>query len=243
MAAAALGCRAAAGRRLRAPGRFRCAEILEGRGDREAQSLKHHVPRGPRLLSVLGKEAGNRPLSWRLLYEQRGTRSAPPFCNSNLPPRNQFEKKREERNARVQLLRKRAGAWLRGTISRGQWGVTPRMRPAARKNRRRDLRPRLAHARAGLSQSSQAPVTCRPQFAFEAFARGWLRRGAREHGHSVSVSEALAVACGVLRDRGETGCVRSGKRECSRDSVTSGARRRHRVPEGPAVIARDVPGG
>lgn len=52
VAASALGSEAAPGRPRSAPGRFRCAEILEGR-DQPARSLKHHVLQEPRL-SVLG---------------------------------------------------------------------------------------------------------------------------------------------------------------------------------------------
>lgn len=125
--AAALGAKAAAGRRLSAPGRFRCGEILEGLGDQQAQSLKHHVPRGPGL-SVCDSET-NRPLNRRTPVELHRTHSGPPFCNSNLTLKTN-SKKREERNARVRLLRKRIAALVSSTTFRGQWDVTRRMRLA-----------------------------------------------------------------------------------------------------------------
>jgi len=40
---------------LSAPGRFRCAEILEELGGQQALGLKHHVLQGPRL-SVFGSD-------------------------------------------------------------------------------------------------------------------------------------------------------------------------------------------
>lgn len=51
-----------------------------------------------------------RPLRLRPLGKQQQTCSRPPFCNSNLPLKTD-SKKREERNARLRLLRKRVGAF------------------------------------------------------------------------------------------------------------------------------------
>lgn len=161
------GCAEADRRRARAPGRFRCAEILEGLGDQQARSLKHHI-----LCGLHSPRSAGTGTATRSAGNCRGNSAehgpGRHFVTRLYPSKPAPKKGRKETPASSY----RASAPEPGPrpLLRGRWASHCAVAQLLG-NRRREERPSLTHARSCLSRGAGACgwglrtlVTCRPPY-------------------------------------------------------------------------------